>query len=146
MHKIDEKKAGIDVDSTADSTSGTVRLKILEAGSNKKQGHGRTRSASDGTALLAHSLSIHHPAWSLTSLLDAFGPLIFPVHRAALLRKRILFSCHAPVQETCNFGNSTLSQYMHLFLMTLQFITYPFFQIRLWQFPMYYRPQHPLND
>lgn len=66
----------------------------------------RSRSASDGAALLQpeHKLSNFHPAWSLKKLLDTFGPLIFPIHRAALLRKRILISCHAPVQETNNFG------------------------------------------
>ncbi|KAI1777611.1 hypothetical protein F4818DRAFT_438940 [Hypoxylon cercidicola] len=69
------------------------------------RGHVRNRSASDGTALLppGHRLSPFHPAWSLTKLLDTFGPLIFPIQRAALLRKRILISCHAPVQEACNF-------------------------------------------
>ncbi|KAK4196160.1 hypothetical protein QBC40DRAFT_268716 [Triangularia verruculosa] len=69
------------------------------------RGHTRNRSASDGTALIppGHRLSPYHPAWSLTSLLDTFGPLIFPIHRAALLRKRILISCHAPVHEVCNF-------------------------------------------
>ncbi|KAL2271867.1 hypothetical protein VTJ83DRAFT_1238 [Remersonia thermophila] len=70
-----------------------------------RQGHARNRSASDGAALVppGHHLSPFHPAWSLTALLDTFGPLIFPVHRAALLRKRILISCHAPVHEVCNF-------------------------------------------
>lgn len=70
------------------------------------KGHARNRSASDGTALIppGHRLSPYHPAWSLTALLDTFGPLIFPIHRAALLRKRILISCHAPVHEACNFG------------------------------------------
>ncbi|KAK4165419.1 hypothetical protein QBC43DRAFT_208827 [Cladorrhinum sp. PSN259] len=69
------------------------------------KGHTRNRSASDGTALIppGHRLSPFHPAWSLTSLLDIFGPLIFPIHRAALLRKRILISCHAPVHEVCNY-------------------------------------------
>ncbi|KAI1078378.1 hypothetical protein F5B20DRAFT_547914 [Whalleya microplaca] len=67
--------------------------------------HLRNRSFSDGTAMLpaGHKLSPFHPAWSLTKLLDTFGPLIFPIHRAALLRKRILISGHAPVQEACNF-------------------------------------------
>ncbi|KAB5523037.1 hypothetical protein GE09DRAFT_1043556 [Coniochaeta sp. 2T2.1] len=70
-----------------------------------KSGHARNRSASDGTALIppGHRLSPYHPAWSLTTLLEAFGPLIFPIHRAALLRKRILISTHAPVHEVCNF-------------------------------------------
>lgn len=73
--------------------------------SKTPQGHFRKRSASDGAALLApgHRLSPFHPAWSLQKLLDTFGPLIFPIQRAALLRKRILISCHAPVQEACNF-------------------------------------------
>jgi hypothetical protein len=72
------------------------------------KGHIGNRSASDGTALIppGHRLSPFHPAWSLTSLLDTFGPLIFPIHRAALLRKRILISCHAPVHEVCNFGTN----------------------------------------
>ncbi|KAK0623594.1 hypothetical protein B0T14DRAFT_516635 [Immersiella caudata] len=70
-----------------------------------QRGHTRNRSASDGGALIppGHRLSPYHPAWSLTSLLDTFGPLIFPIHRAALLRKRILISTHAPVHEPCNF-------------------------------------------
>lgn len=70
------------------------------------RGHSRKRSASDGTVLIppGHRLSPFHPAWSLTALLDTFGPLIFPIHRAALLRKRILIACHAPVHEICNFG------------------------------------------
>ncbi|CAK7236389.1 hypothetical protein SCUCBS95973_009591, partial [Sporothrix curviconia] len=71
-----------------------------------RAGHTRNRSASDGTALLlppGHHLSPHHPAWSLTALLDTFGPLVFPIYRAALLRKRILISTHAPVREANNF-------------------------------------------
>lgn len=70
------------------------------------QGHARNRSASEGGLLMqpGHRLSPFHPAWSLNNLLDTFGPLIFPIHRAALLRKRILISTHAPVNEVCNFG------------------------------------------
>ncbi len=41
-------------------------------------------------------------------MLDTFGPLVFPIYRAALLRKRILISCHAPVRQMCDFGTSTL--------------------------------------
>ncbi|KAI1355577.1 hypothetical protein F5Y01DRAFT_310463 [Xylaria sp. FL0043] len=69
------------------------------------RGPTRHRSASDGTALMlpGHRLSPFHPAWSLTKLIDTFGPLIFPIHRAALLRKRILISGHAPVEQACNF-------------------------------------------
>jgi hypothetical protein len=71
-----------------------------------RKGHTRNRSASDGAALApgpGPKLSPHHPAWSLSSLLDKFGPLIFPIHRAALLRRRILISCHAPVHQVCDF-------------------------------------------
>lgn len=70
------------------------------------QSHSRNRSASEGGALIqpGHRLSPYHPAWSLNNLLDTFGPLIFPIHRAALLRKRILIATHAPVNEVCNFG------------------------------------------
>lgn len=73
--------------------------------STKNDGHARNRSASEGAALLppGHRLSPFHPAWSLNRLLDTFGPLIFPIQRAALLRKRILISTHAPVHEACNF-------------------------------------------
>lgn len=71
-----------------------------------KNAHARDRSASEAPGLMQpeHRLSPHHPAWSLNNLLDTFGPLIFPIHRAALLRKRILISAHAPVNEICNFG------------------------------------------
>ncbi|KAJ6446682.1 Gall11 coactivator domain protein [Purpureocillium lavendulum] len=67
--------------------------------------HSRNRSSSDGAALHPpeHKLSPFHPAWSLVQLLDRFGPLIFPIHRAALLRRRILISCHAPVHQICDF-------------------------------------------
>ncbi|KAI1427003.1 hypothetical protein F5Y12DRAFT_712615 [Xylaria sp. FL1777] len=73
--------------------------------SKTPRGSTRSRSASDGTALMlpGHRLSPFHPAWSLTKLIDTFGPLIFPIHRAALLRKRILISGHAPVEQACNF-------------------------------------------
>lgn len=76
-----------------------------------RKGHTRNRSASDGGSLAPaqHKLSPYHPAWSLTSLLDKFGPLIFPIQRAALLRKRILISTHAPVHEVCDFGKPPCS-------------------------------------
>jgi hypothetical protein len=50
------------------------------------------------------SLSPHHPALSFPAFLQQFGPLIFPLYRAALLRKRILFVGEAPVEPSCNFG------------------------------------------
>ena len=55
------------------------------------------------------SLSAYHPALSLPDFLDTFGPLIFPMYKAALLRKRILLAGQAPVELTCNFGGSYIS-------------------------------------
>lgn len=97
-----------DSDSVLDSPSSIV-FKPAQTKSGKSR-HGRNRSASDGTALLppGHNLSAYHPAWSLSALLNTFGPLIFPIQRAALLRKRILITTHAPVEEACNFGKLAL--------------------------------------
>ncbi|KAG6365217.1 hypothetical protein INS49_006826 [Diaporthe citri] len=88
-----------------DSPLNSPALSFVKRQSPKADGHARNRSASEGAALLppGHRLSPFHPAWSLNRLLDTFGPLIFPIQRAALLRKRILISTHAPVHEACNF-------------------------------------------
>ena len=66
----------------------------------------RKRAVTSASALAppGQSLDPYHPALSLPSFLDAFGPLIFPVYKAALLRKRILLVGQAPVEQTCNFG------------------------------------------
>jgi hypothetical protein len=87
-------------------TISTVRFKTTPTAPKNSQKHNRNRSASDGAALLppGQHLAAYHPARSLPTLLETFGPLIFPLHRAALLRKRILLTGHAPVQESCNFG------------------------------------------
>lgn len=50
------------------------------------------------------TLPVYHPAMSVLSYIDTFGPLIFPLHRLALLRKRILFVTAPPVRQTCEFG------------------------------------------
>ncbi|KUJ21113.1 uncharacterized protein LY89DRAFT_427016 [Mollisia scopiformis] len=103
-HKAQGPAPPADSDSLLDSPS-SIRFKPIRTTPSKLKGHTRNRSASDGTALLppGHTLSTYHPARSLLRLLETFGPLIFPIHRAALLRKRILITAHAPVQEICNF-------------------------------------------
>ncbi|KFY37550.1 hypothetical protein V495_07109 [Pseudogymnoascus sp. VKM F-4514 (FW-929)] len=103
-HKLQDGNGSAQFDSTLDSPSSLV-FKPTPSRLMQHEGHTRTRSASDGAALIppGQSLSLYHPAWSLTTLLDTFGPLIFPIYRSALLRKRILVSCHAPVQQTCDF-------------------------------------------
>jgi hypothetical protein len=66
----------------------------------------RKRALSDATGVLAteHSMPADHPALSMTTLFTTFGPLIFPLYREALLRRRILLLGSAPVQRACNFG------------------------------------------
>ena len=68
----------------------------------------RNRAVSTASALAppGQALSSHHPALSLPVMLDTFGPLIFPLYKAALLRKRILLMGQAPVELACNFGKS----------------------------------------
>ncbi|KAF7177969.1 hypothetical protein CNMCM7691_006455 [Aspergillus felis] len=65
----------------------------------------RNRAFSDAIVLEASrpALTPFHPASSLPEFLDSFGPLIFPLYRAALLRKRILFMAEAPVHIPCNY-------------------------------------------
>ncbi|EAW07320.1 uncharacterized protein ACLA_020270 [Aspergillus clavatus NRRL 1] len=65
----------------------------------------RNRTFSDALVLEASrpALTPFHPASSLPEFLDCFGPLIFPLYRAALLRKRILLMAEAPVHIPCNF-------------------------------------------
>ena len=70
----------------------------------KPRTRNRAVSTASALALPGQSLSSHHPALSLPMLIDTFGPLVFPLYRAALLRKRILLVGQAPVELACNFG------------------------------------------
>ena len=65
----------------------------------------RKRVQSDATEAMRSEPAIapDHPALAVLDLLDAFGPLVYPLYRAALLRKRILFLGTPPVQRSCNF-------------------------------------------
>ena len=88
----------------ADSPSdGPAKRRQSQASPNSKM---RNRAISTASAFVTpgQSLSPHHPALSLPTLLDTFGPLIFPLYKAALLRKRILLVGQAPVELGCNFG------------------------------------------
>ncbi|KAJ5820905.1 uncharacterized protein N7525_010189 [Penicillium rubens] len=64
-----------------------------------------TRAATAPSAMQWYwkPLTPFHPASSLPGFTECFGPLIFPLYRAALLRKRILFMGEAPVHTSCNF-------------------------------------------
>jgi hypothetical protein len=77
----------------------------------------RNRAISDAMVLETSrpALTPFHPASSLPDFLDAFGPLLFPLYRAALLRRRVLFMAEAPVQVPCNYGMyETYSLYIDL--------------------------------
>ncbi|KAJ6191444.1 Protein of unknown function DUF2347 [Penicillium mononematosum] len=65
----------------------------------ERPGHSsRNRAFSDAMVLetFKPALTPFHPASSLPAFTECFGPLIFPLYRAALLRKRILFMGEAP--------------------------------------------------
>ena len=114
-HKLGTLPDGKETDSAGASPT-TTRSKPRQLSPSRK-GHNRLRSASDSAANLLNprqTLSTYHPAWSLPNLLETFGPLIFPIYRAALLRKRILITAHAPVAEVCNFGELSRLTYRAL--------------------------------
>ena len=71
---------------------------------NANGGYQKFRSMSTASTFTPgiHTLSPHHPAATLMESLDIFGPLIFPLYRFALLRKRILIITDAPVEFACN--------------------------------------------
>ena len=72
--------------------------------SGKRSQPNRAISSASESGPLGQGLSPHHPALSLPTLLSTFGPLVYPLYKAALLRKRILMVTQAPVELACNFG------------------------------------------
>lgn len=99
-----ENKGENSGDGTPVSPSAVRRasLPVTAIDANRK----RKRATSDASGNMfpaMQALPPDHPAVSMFALLDMFGPLIFPLHRATLLRKRILLLTTPPVQESCNF-------------------------------------------
>lgn len=88
-HKLDDAAKGSDAAPIARRGSLTAGLK-------------RKRGPSDVDAGMKTDVSATHPALYMPALLDTFGPLLFPLYRAALLRKRILLMGGPPVQPQCN--------------------------------------------
>ena len=77
--------------------------------SNASVGSRKRKSlTSSAIATPGAGLSAYHPARSISTLIDTFGPLIYPLYKAALLRKRILIMAEAPVETACSFGRSSL--------------------------------------
>lgn len=74
-----------------------------EGAAKKPNGYEKPRAMSDAIPAPSQGLSEHHPAKALPVLFKTFGPLVFPLYRAALLRKRILIVGEAPVEINCNF-------------------------------------------
>lgn len=87
-----------------------LSLRLRAHGDRSDNAH-RSRAFSDAIVLESPrpALTPFHPASSLPDFLDAFGPLVFPLYRAALLRKRILFMAEAPVNIPCNYGTAVPS-------------------------------------
>jgi hypothetical protein len=78
-----------------------------EASTNPK-GHSRVRAISTVSAVTKDDerLPAYHPALAMLQYIDVFGPLVFRLQQAALLRKRILFVGSPPVRAMCEFGMS----------------------------------------
>ena len=105
----EEHKAKDDIDDDANDQkhpmSTAVHVKDGLRLNTESNGHPRARRISTTSMSPAHDQTLppHHPALSLPKFLELLGPLVFPLLRAALLRKRILIMTEAPVQEACNF-------------------------------------------
>ncbi|KAL9620885.1 MAG: hypothetical protein Q9160_004667 [Pyrenula sp. 1 TL-2023] len=99
-HRIREESAGLE-----GSLESPLGLKDHTTPQKHKDTPNRKRASSDAAALSRPSqgLGAHHPALSLPELVTAFGPLIFPLYKSALLRKRILLLGEPPVQSSCDF-------------------------------------------
>jgi hypothetical protein len=80
-----------------------------EGADGETRGHIRARAISTGSAVLKdeEKLPAYHPALSILAYVDMFGPLVFRLQQAALLRKRVLFVGAAPVRAICEFGMSS---------------------------------------
>lgn len=78
-----------------------------EADEATRDTHDRHPNMSESTMLEPSGrglLTPLHPARSTTDLLDTFGPLVFPLYRALLMRKRVLLICRPPLRQSCHFG------------------------------------------
>ena len=107
-HRLREDVARLD-----GAAESSPSLKVGSPSQQKDKTPGRRRGISDATAIIkpTNTVAPYHPALSLPELVTSFGPLIFPLYKAALLRKRILIVGGTPSQTTCNYGRHfTLSQ------------------------------------
>lgn len=104
QHKLDDL-GQVDVHTPRSPEASTDDLNMhKQRNGSRNGGYTGLRSMSTTSVGIAgsHALTPHHPAARLMEMLQVFGPLIFPLYRAALLRKRILFVSEAPVEMACN--------------------------------------------
>ncbi|KAF1976318.1 hypothetical protein BU23DRAFT_456527 [Bimuria novae-zelandiae CBS 107.79] len=76
-----------------------------EGDGNENGKKGRKRALSTLTSVVPSEtgLPADHPALSMVKYVEVFGPLVFRLQQAALLRKRILFVGTPPVRTCCEF-------------------------------------------
>jgi Uncharacterized conserved protein (DUF2347). len=103
---------------TALESPSTLKFSTRQDGSEIQR---RSRALSDTTTYEASrtALAPFHPASSLPEFIGSFGPLVFPLYRAALLRKRILFVTEPPVHIPCNYGMSIFRHFFDVQLLTI---------------------------
>ncbi|CCU82685.1 unnamed protein product [Blumeria hordei] len=104
QHKELNLSIHFDHESLLDTPS-NPEFKSLPSSPSKPRIQKRNLSTSDAPSCVPSqdTLPDNHPASSISSLLETFGPLIFPVYRAALLRQRILITTTVPIQEVCKY-------------------------------------------
>ncbi|KAF1995593.1 hypothetical protein P154DRAFT_623842 [Amniculicola lignicola CBS 123094] len=86
-------------------TQSKLKASVSSPKPEPSKGHSRARALSSITAVIPsdQSLPPYHPALSIFQYIDVFGPLVFRLQQAALLRKRILFVGPPPVRAACEF-------------------------------------------
>ncbi|KPI37621.1 uncharacterized protein AB675_4003 [Cyphellophora attinorum] len=102
-HRLDDSYE-VDVHTPRSPEASTDSLNISktrDSNTNGYQGH-RSMSTTSVGIVGSHAFTPHHPAARLMETLQLFGPLLFPLYRAALLRKRILLISEAPIELACN--------------------------------------------
>ncbi|RPA72573.1 hypothetical protein BJ508DRAFT_186507, partial [Ascobolus immersus RN42] len=110
-HRVSESETSSEAE-ILESPSTPSSLRYRRAG--KQPPSTRQRSISDmtfpatpTTPMNVEPISPDHPILSLPGYLETFGPLVFPLYRAALLRKRILFIVEPPVERACEWVYDT---------------------------------------
>ncbi|KAF2756796.1 hypothetical protein EJ05DRAFT_501351 [Pseudovirgaria hyperparasitica] len=125
-------------------------------GNTSPKQHSRRRALSNLINVITDdkTLPLFHPALSMMEFVDTFGPLIFPLWRVALLRKRIVLMTAPPVKRACEFvfdisilSNmpSSLSELLSQDTERLQRIR-PLFQIGIHDIPLLEREATAIRE